>query len=63
MKYFKNILLKFFVITSSALFFVLIINTNAFSVDTCVACHKDEKFRVQDKKLPENLREVPRGRV
>ncbi|NIA30523.1 MAG: hypothetical protein GWP06_11505 [Actinobacteria bacterium] len=50
MKNFKSIFLGLFVITFS-LFFVLIINTNAFSVDTCVDCHKDKKFRVQDKKV------------
>ena len=50
MKNLKSIFSSLFVITFS-LFFVLIINTNAFSVDTCVDCHKDEKFRVQDKKV------------
>ncbi|MCK5505096.1 MAG: hypothetical protein KAJ10_08025 [Thermodesulfovibrionia bacterium] len=50
MKNLKSIFFSLFVITFS-LFFVLIINTSAFSVDTCVDCHKDEKFRVQIKGL------------
>lgn len=44
-------LIKFSIIISSILFLVLTINTDAFSVDTCVDCHKDKKFRVQNKKL------------
>ncbi len=51
MKHFKNIFLNLFVITSFVLIFALVISTDVFAVDTCVSCHKDEKFRVQDKKL------------
>ena len=50
MKETEGLIFSLFVLTFS-LFFVLIINTDAFSVDTCVDCHKDEKFRVQNKGL------------
>jgi len=46
----KSMRLSFFVVMVSILY-VLIINTNAFSADQCVECHKDEKFRIQNKKV------------
>lgn len=50
MKKINSIFFASFVLVFS-LFFVLIINTNAFSADTCVDCHKDAKFRIQNKGL------------
>ncbi len=50
MKNLKSIFLSSLVLTFS-LSLVLIINTNAFSDYSCVDCHKDEKFRIQDKKV------------
>ena len=46
MRNYKSIFVMVF-----SLFIVLIINTNTFSDDSCVDCHKDEKFRIQDKKV------------
>lgn len=34
-----------------ALFIIAGVSTAAFSIDTCVDCHKEQKFRVQDKSL------------
>jgi len=51
MKHLKSIFINFFIITASILSFVFIINTDAFSVDTCLDCHKDERFLVQNKRL------------
>lgn len=50
MKNLKGILITLLVAILSS-FFVLIINTNAFSADSCVTCHKDNKFQVQNKQL------------
>lgn len=44
----KSHYFNFFIISASILLLVVMFNTNAFSVDTCIDCHKDNKFRVQN---------------
>ena len=51
MKQFKGTLLNFLIITASVLFLIPALSADTFAVDTCIDCHKDKKFRIQDKKL------------
>lgn len=51
MKCQKGIFFYFYIISVPLLFLVLVITTDAFPSDSCIECHRDVKFRVENKVL------------